>query len=69
MHTPLVPPGPHQRVVWLQVFGTGVGGLSSGSAQDRMRGMRAATVMAVMGDREGGGVGRVVRSEIVVSRR
>src|SRR6266850_1656377 len=30
--------------------------------------MRAATVTAVMGDGEGGGVGRVVRSEIVVSR-
>lgn len=32
------------------------------------RGMRAATVTAVMGDGEGGGVGRVVRSEIAVSR-
>ena len=30
--------------------------------------MRAATVTAVMGDGEGGGVGRVVKSEIVVSR-
>jgi hypothetical protein len=30
--------------------------------------MRAATVTAVMGDGECGGVGRVVRSEIVVSR-